>query len=102
MNRRARQQPAPPAKAPPPVRRDGPAIPFSVTIYLPGEPRPWEQPDAYAQPTDEPVADAADTGPDSDAAWEKRLELVCPGCGLRNIDFIGRCRSCGGSKVKTT
>lgn len=93
--------PTPRAAVPPPPRRDAPPIAFSIEIYLPGEPRPWDIHNADERLSDEHVP-FADTGTDSLAAWTERMRLVCHACGLRNIDFLGTCRTCGASKRKVT
>lgn len=67
--------------------------PFTVRIYLPGEPKPWDPP-AVALPAVE-EGPAPDDGPDSLAAWEKRTADVCAGCGLRDLDVARKCRACG-------
>ena len=87
----------------------------SVTVFLPGEIRPWEAaPNPRGESAPEPVQNgqnaaeipsnaegaepAEDSGPDSLAAWTARLADVCPGCGLRGLKPGGTCPSCGAAK----
>jgi hypothetical protein len=99
---RPRRQRAPspePTKAPPSRQDASPRAPdpFSVRVYLPGEPRPNEsQPEPTG--TVELTASVAETGPDSLGAWMVRMAGCCWGCGLRRLDETGKCGACGARK----
>ena len=96
---RARRQSAPrpePEKATPSRQDASPRAPepFSVSVYLPGEPRPNE---SRPEPTGtvELTAAVADPGPDSLGAWMLRMAGVCRGCGCRSVNDAGVCSKCG-------
>src|ERR1700735_4626293 len=45
-----------------------------------------------------PAPSTPELGDLEDAVWARRLERVCPACGIRSIGDGGICQTCGSTK----
>jgi hypothetical protein len=88
-----------PTKGPPSRQDASPRAPepFSVSVYLPGEPRPNGDPPGPTG-TVELTAAVDDTGRDSLGAWMMKMARCCRGCGCRSVNDVGTCSKCGAKK----